>query len=40
MQVKTVKDYYDSVCAKFKGVPRKDIIKILNYGWKVYYLHN
>lgn len=40
MQVKTVKDYYDSVCEKFKGVPRKDIIKILNYGWKVYYLHN
>lgn len=40
MQVKTVKDYYDIMYQRFPTVPKKDIQRILNYGWKSLYLHN
>ena len=40
MKVKTIKDYYNQVSDKFPEVPRKDIERILNYGWKSLYLHN
>ena len=38
--VKTVSDYYDVVADKFPTVPKKDIERILNFGWKSLYLHN
>lgn len=38
--VKTVSDYYDVVADKFPIVPKKDIERILNFGWKSLYLHN
>ena len=40
MQLKEIKDYYESLCEKFPDVPEKDIKRILNYGWKSLYLHN
>lgn len=40
MQIKTVKDYYDIMYQRFPTVPKKDIQRILNYGWKSLYLHN
>jgi hypothetical protein len=40
MEVKTIKDYYDIICSKFPNVPKEDIKRILNYGWKSLYLHN
>ena len=40
MQVKNVKDYYDIMYQRFPTVPKKDIQRILNYGWKSLYLHN
>jgi uncharacterized protein (DUF433 family) len=32
--IKTVKDYEDELCKKFPQIPRKDISKMINYGWK------
>ena len=40
MQLKEIKDYYESLCEKFPDVSEKDIKRILNYGWKSLYLHN
>lgn len=40
MEIKTVKDYYEQLYERFPGVPKKDIQRILNYGWKSLYLHN
>lgn len=40
MQTKTIKDYYEDIYKRFPGVDKKDIKKILNYGWKSLYLHN
>lgn len=40
MQVKQLKDYYESIQQKYPDVPLSDIKKILNYGWKIYYLYN
>lgn len=40
MEVRTVKDYYERMYEKFPTVPKKDIQRILNYGWKSLYLHN
>ena len=37
---KTTKDYYDKVSEAFPEVPKKDIERIMNYGWKSVYLHN
>lgn len=38
--IKTVKDYYEVMYQRFPSVPKKDIQRILNYGWKSLYLHN
>lgn len=38
--VKKIKDYYEQMYAKYPDVPKKDINRILNYGWKQYYLFN
>lgn len=40
MQVKRINDYYDELYERFPDVPKKDIVKILQYGWKSIYLHN
>ena len=40
MQIKTIKDYYESIQNKFPGVPKKDIERIFNHGMKSFYLHN
>ena len=37
---KTIQDYYDEVQKEFPLVPRKDIERILKFGWKQLYLHN
>lgn len=40
MQIKYIKDYYEQLYEMFPDVPKKDIQRILNYGWKSLYLHN
>lgn len=40
MEVKTVKDYYEYMYQLFPEVPKKDIQRILNFGFKTLYLHN
>lgn len=40
MQIKTIRDYYSLLYQKYPLVPKKDIQRILNYGWKSLYLHN
>lgn len=40
MNIKTIRDYYDEVAEAFPEVPKKDIERILNFGWKSVYLHN
>lgn len=40
MQVKTISDYYDQVSELFPQVPKNDIKRILNFGWKSIYLQN
>nr|DAN43641.1 MAG TPA: hypothetical protein [Caudoviricetes sp.] len=40
MEIKRIQDYYDVMCEKFPDIPKKDMIRILNYGWKSLYLHN
>lgn len=40
MEIKTIKDYYEQLYERFPDVPKKDIQRILNYGWKSLYLHN
>lgn len=40
MKIKTIKDYYEIMYSKFPDVPKEDIKRILNYGWKSLYLHN
>lgn len=37
---KTISDYYDQMCQLFPTVPKSDIKRICNYGWKALYLHN
>lgn len=37
---KTMKDYYDQMYALFPDVPKEDVRRICNYGWKALYLHN
>jgi hypothetical protein len=34
MEVKQLKDYYETIYNLFPEVNKKDIFKILNYGWK------
>lgn len=40
MQIKTIHDYYEIMYSKFPEVPKQDIRRILNFGWKSLYLHN
>lgn len=40
MQVKRIQDYYDELYQRFPDVDKKDIKKIINFGWKSLYLHN
>lgn len=40
MQIKTLKDYYDQMYEKFPEVPKEDIKRICQYGWKCLYLSN
>jgi hypothetical protein len=40
MEIKTIKDYYEELYKKFPEVDKKDIQRILNFGWKSLYLHN
>lgn len=39
-QIKTVKDYYEEMYQQFPDLNKKDIQRILNYGFKSLYLHN
>lgn len=38
--IKTITDYEDQICQMFPHIPKTDIRKILNYGWKQIYLCN
>lgn len=40
MNVKTINDYYNSIQNLYPWIPIQDIKKILNFGWKSFYLHN
>lgn len=40
MVQKTIDDYYDQICNEFPNVPKSDIKRILQFGWKQLYLHN
>lgn len=40
MKIKTLKDYYEQMYEMFPDVPKEDIKKILNQGWKIFYLYN
>lgn len=40
MVVKTVKDYYNDMYKLFPDVPKEDVRRALNYGWKCLYLYN
>lgn len=40
MKQKTIQDYYEDMYKEFPGVPKSDIKRILQYGWKQLYLHN
>ena len=40
MEVKQLKDYYETIYNLFPEVNKKDIFKILNYGWKQLYMIN
>lgn len=38
--IKTINDYYLPIKRLYPWIPDKDIIKILKFGWKSFYLHN
>lgn len=40
MLIKTAKDYYQQMYEMFPEVPKRDIQKIINLGWKTLYLYN
>lgn len=40
MEIKTVNDYYEDVRKLWPRLPKKDIMRILNYGFRSLYLHN
>ena len=40
MQLKTIQDYYQKLFELYPSVPKSDIKRILQYGWKSLYLHN
>ena len=38
--IKRIDDYVDRLQEQFPNVPRKDIIRIINYGWRMFYFYN
>ena len=40
MVLKTIQDYYDQICEEYPTIPKSDIKRILQYGFKSLYLHN
>jgi hypothetical protein len=40
MEIKTINDYYEDVHKLWPRLPEKDIMRILNFGFKSLYLHN
>lgn len=40
MKVKRVNDYYESIQKKYPDIPKKDIERILKYGWRQLYMCN
>lgn len=40
MEIRVCKDYYDELYKKYPEVPKKDIDKIVKFGWKSVYLHS
>lgn len=40
MVQKTIQDYYEAICQEYPTIPKSDIKRILQYGWKSLYLHN
>lgn len=40
MKITTIKDYYEAIYQRFPDVPKEDIRRVLDYGWKSLYLHN
>lgn len=40
MRQKTIENYYEQLYAEFPDIPKSDIKRILQYGWKQLYLHN
>ena len=38
-EIKRISDYYEALYELYPEVPKKDIERILNYGWKSLYLH-
>ena len=40
MILKTIQDYYDQICEEYPTIPKSDIKRILQYGFKSLYLHN
>ena len=37
---KTIQDYYEKMYELYPTIPQSDIKRILQYGWKSFYLHN
>jgi hypothetical protein len=40
MQIKKISDYYKALYELYPEVPKKDIERIMTYGWKLLYLYN
>lgn len=40
MKVKNIQDYYEIMYDQYPNIPKSDIRKILQYGYKSFYLHN
>lgn len=38
--LKTIQDYYEKIYQLYPTIPKSDIKRILQYGWKSLYLHN
>ncbi len=39
-KVRTIQDYYEQICSEYPTIPKSDIKRILQYGYKSLYLHN
>lgn len=40
MKITKIEDYYEELYKKFPSVPKEDIQRIVNFGWRSLYLHN